>query len=235
MHRFTLLNPIINCEDEPVLVIRKFPKRPYTTEELIGLGVMTPEIADYLSNAWNKGSLIVCGAPSAGKSTVLNWLKEFIPQNDKATLIVQETDELTKYKNRNTIYLHSIVGNSESEVSYGLDDLTIAGLTLDVGYCIISEIKGKEARYLTNASFTGLVCGGTIHSNSADHALDKIVDYALMGNNVEYTKTEILEMLDSFKTIIFMKDFKVAEIDEVVGFDENTGKIDYKPVYRLNV
>lgn len=41
-------------------------------------------------------------------------------------------------------------------------------------------------------------------------------------------------MLSSFKTIAFMKDYKISEISETIGYNEKTGEIDYKPIYRLN-
>jgi pilus assembly protein CpaF len=230
--RFTLIHKILVQEESTVVVIRKFRKRPYTTEELLEMEVMPPEIAEYLEGAWDRGSLLVCGAPSGGKSTILNWLKEFIPTS-RATLVIQEADELTRYNNNNMLFLHKVDGSKESDSGYNLADLTIAGLTLDVSYCLIGEIKGKEARYLMNASYTGLTCGGTIHSNCAENAVDKIVDYSLMGDS-SYTKKELLEMLSSFKTIIFMKNFKVSEIDEIVGFNTETGRMEYSPIYRFS-
>lgn len=233
--RFTLFHGVLTQDGKPKVVIRKFPKRPYTTEEMINMNVLTPEIADYLKEAWNKGGILICGAPSGGKSTTLNWLKEFIPC-EYGTFIVQESDLLVPSKEgENVLYLHQFDGGVESAVQYHLGELTRAGLTSDIRYIIIEETKDKEARYLLNASYTGLICGTTLHSNSSEQGIDKMVDYALMGDS-DYSKRELLEMFASgFKTIVFLKDFKVTEISEVVDYNEKTGKIEYEPIFRLSV
>ena len=129
------------------------------------------------------------------------------------------------------IFLHSIEGSNESEVKYTLKELSIAGLTMDVEYFIIGEIKGAEACYLLNASYTGQTCAGTIHANDSENAIDKLVDYALDAGT--YTKSELMRMMTCFKTVVFMKDFKVQKISEVTGVDNSgaTSVLKYKTLY----
>ena len=96
-------------------------------------------------------------------------------------------------------------------------------------YIIIGEIKGEEAAYLMNASYTGHICWCSVHGVNSKEALDKLADYATY--NTSYSKTEIMNMLQYIETVVFLKDYKVAEISEVSGFDHSTGRIEYRQVF----
>ncbi len=230
--RFTLITPFLTTSGKYKLIIRKVPKDFYSMDDLVREEMMDESIKNYLCEAWNRGSILICGANSSGKTTLLNALKEEIP-HDKSVLVIQQAEELTTREHGghpDMIFLHSIEGTTESDVHYDLKELSIAGLTCDVDYFIIGEVKGAEANYLLNASYTGHTCGATIHSGSSQTALDKLVDYALYTGS--YTKPELMAMMTCFKTVVFMEDFKVTEISEVVGKKEN--EIEYRTMYDRN-
>lgn len=71
------------------------------------------------------------------------------------------------------MFMHSLSNTDESKAKYDLKNISIAGLTMDVDFFIIGEIKGEEARYLLNAAYTGQLCAATIHAPSAPKAIDK--------------------------------------------------------------
>ena len=226
--RFTLITPLLTTDANYELIIRKVPKDFSLLDELCEKKkMMPPEVCEYVKESWKRGSVLICGANSSGKTTLLNALKEEIP-HDKSVLVAQQAEELTTHTHPDMIFLHTFEGRGDSEVAYNLLDLSIAGLTMDIEYFIIGEIKGAEASALLNASYTGHICGATIHANSSSTALDKLTDYALMGS--KYTKEEFMKMLTTFKTVIFMKDFEVAEISEVMAYEN--GEIKYRPIYR---
>ena len=228
--RFTLVTPFLTTKGNYELIIRKVPKNFYSMDNLVTEGMMSEDIKDMLIEAWKKGSILICGANSSGKTTILNALKEEIP-HDKSVLVIQQAEELSTKDHPDMIFLHSIEGSNESEVKYTLKELSIAGLTMDVEYFIIGEIKGAEACYLLNASYTGQTCAGTIHANDSENAIDKLVDYALDAGT--YTKSELMRMMTCFKTVVFMKDFKVQKISEVTGVDNSgaTSVLKYKTLY----
>lgn len=217
--RFTLLTPFLTSDNEYKLIIRKVPKDFPEMDDLVALGMMSNETKEYLKNAWQRGGVIISGAPSSGKTTLMNALKEYIPA-EKGTLVIQQAEELTQKNHPDMMFIHSIEGRDESETKYDLRDLTEAGLTMDMGAILIGETKGKEARFLMNASYTGMLCGTTVHSTGCETAVDKIVDYALYDN--EYSKRELMQMMTGFKTTVFVKDFKVTEISEIVGCENGT-------------
>ena len=171
--RFTLVTPYLTTNENYELIIRKVPKNFPELEDLSedDPGMLSPQIANYLKERLRSGSMLICGANSSGKTTILNALKEKIPA-DKSVLVLQQAEELTTKNHPDMIFLHSVEGNGESDTRYDLKDLSIAGLTMDIDYFIIGETKGAEAAYLLNASYTGHICATTIHAYSSQSALE---------------------------------------------------------------
>ncbi len=226
--RFTLSMPLVNTYDAPYLCIRKVPKNFPELSALVKKDMLSEGLAKELVERFRNGSTLICGSNSSGKTTILNALKETIP-DDMSVLVVQQADELTNKFHPDMLFMHSLPALGESSVSYELKDISIAGLTMDIDFFIIGEIKGNEAMYLLNAAYTGQLCAATIHAPAADKALDKAVDYSIQEG--KYTKQELMKMLSCFHTVIFMKKYKVNQVYEVVGWNEEKNSIDYKVIY----
>lgn len=225
--RFTLSMPLVNTYSEPYLCIRKVPKKFPMMNELIEKEMLSRETAELLIQRFRQGSTLICGGNSSGKTTLLNALKETLPDNI-AILITQQADELTTRFHPDTMFLHSLPGNTESMVTYDLQHISIAGLTMDVDFFIIGEVKGAEALYLLNAAYTGQICAATIHAPSADRAPDKLVDYAMYESR--YSRDELMKMMDCFQTLIFMEHYKVKEIFACNGWNAKYKKLEFERI-----
>ena len=227
IQRFTVCMPIVNTYDEPYLCIRKVPRSFPLLNDLVEKGMLDEKSARILTLRFRMGSTLICGGNSSGKTTLLNALKETIP-DDTAVMIVQQADELTTMFHPDMMFLHSVPTSTESMASYDLEHISIAGLTMDVDFFIVGEIKGAEALYVINAACTGQICAGTIHSTSAMRAPDKLVDYAMYESR--YSRNELMRMMDCFKTLIFMKDYKVANVYACKGWNEERRELDYERI-----
>lgn len=225
--RFTLSMPLVNTYSEPYLCIRKVPKTFPLMGELIQKKMLDRDTAELLIQRFRMGSTLICGGNSSGKTTLLNALKETLP-DDVAILITQQADELTTRFHPDTMFLHSLPGTTESQVNYDLRHISIAGLTMDVDFFIIGEVKGAEALYLLNAAYTGQICAATIHAPSADRAPDKLVDYAMYGSR--YTRDELMKMMECFQTIIFMEHYKVKEIFACKGWNLERRQLNFERI-----
>lgn len=226
--RFTISMPLLNAGQEPYLCIRKIPRKFPGMKELVQRGVLTRDLAELLVMRFGQGSTLICGGNSSGKTTLLNALKETLPDHI-AVLVSQQAEELTTELHPDMMFLHSLPGTGESQIHYDLKDISIAGLTMDVDFFIIGEVKGGEALYLLNAAYTGQLCAATIHAPSADKAPDKLVDYAL--NDSRYSRDELMRMLDCFHTLIFMQDYHVQQIFACEGWDAGEHKLIMKKLY----
>ncbi len=226
--RFTVSMPLVNSQSSPYLCIRKVPKHFPLISELVDAKMMNRETAEMLVERFREGSMLICGGNSSGKTTLLNALKETLP-DDVAILVAQQADELTTRFHPDMMFMHSLPGNSESQVNYDLKNISIAGLTMDVDYYLIGEVKGAEALYLLNAACTGQNCAATIHSTSAERAVDKLVDYAMYESR--YGRNELMRMMDCFKTVVFMKGYKVEQVYFCRGWNEERRELEYDKVF----
>ncbi len=226
--RFTVSMPLVNTYHEPYLCIRKVPRNFPEMRELIQRSMLSEDTAKLLIQRFREGSMLICGGNSSGKTTLLNALKETLPDN-MAVLVAQQADELTTKAHPDMMFLHSLPGSSESQVSYDLKDISVAGLTMDVDFFIIGEIKGAEALYLLNAAYTGQICAATIHAPSAARAVNKLVDYAMYESR--YLRDELMKMMDCFTTLVFMEHYKVKQICTLKGWDAQKHEMLYERIF----
>ena len=225
--RFTISMPLVNTYSEPYLCIRKVPKNFPQMQQLIECEMLDRESAELLIQQFRKGSTLICGGNSSGKTTLLNALKETLPDN-VAILVVQQADELTTKFHPDMMFLHSLPGSGESQISYDLEHISIAGLTMDIDFFIIGEVKGAEALYLLNAAYTGQICAATIHAPSADRAPNKLVDYAMY--NSRYARDELMKMMDCFQTLVYMEHYKVKQIFIGEGWCEEKRDLTFRRI-----
>jgi pilus assembly protein CpaF len=225
--RFTVSMPLVNTYGEPYLCIRKVPRDFPKMNELIKRNMLERSTAELLTLRFRQGSTLICGGNSSGKTTLLNALKETLP-DDMAILVTQQADELTTKFHPDMMFLHSLPRSSERQVSYDLKHISIAGLTMDVDFFIVGEVKGAEALYLLNAAYTGQICAATIHAPSADKAPNKLVDYAMYDSR--YTRNELMKMMDCFSTLIFMDHYKVCQVYISRGWNEAKQDLMYERI-----
>ncbi|MCD8379531.1 MAG: Flp pilus assembly complex ATPase component TadA [Lachnospiraceae bacterium] len=210
--RFNISQSIINSVDTPYLHIRKIPKKKHSLEDLTELGMLTQKHAEYLRRQLQKGYILIAGKGASGKTTLLNALLDEIPR-DKSVLVVQENEELFSRVHPDMMFQHVLEQRGESKVRYGLKELSINALLLDLDYIVIGEIKGGEALYFLNAAFTGHLGLATVHGQSGEAALYKLADYVKYES--DYSQDEIKKMLGCISTVCYMRDFKLWTITEV--------------------
>lgn len=228
--RFNISTEYINSNDLPLLQIRKIPKKKYTKEQLIELGLFTNEQNDYLIKKLEEGNLILfTGKGASGKTTMINYLIDQI-SHQKSGLAIQENDELFSDTHPEMIFQHVVTNKGEGKIQYLLKDLAVNGLLLDLDWFIIGEIKGGEAMYLMVAANTGHQCMASVHGNSAIEAMDKLIDYMIWESR--YSKEELCSMFKHMDiTIGYCKDFKLAEITNIKGYDEEKKEFKYHKVF----
>ena len=228
--RFNISTEYVNSNDLPLLQIRKIPKKKYTKEQLIELGLFTNEQNDYLIKKLEEGNLILfTGKGASGKTTMINYLIDQI-SHQKSGLAIQENDELFSDTHPEMIFQHVVTNKGEGKIQYLLKDLAVNGLLIDLDWFIIGEIKGGEAMYLMVAANTGHQCMASVHGNSAIEAMDKLIDY--MTWESRYSKEELCSMFKHMDiTIGYCKDFKLAEITNIKGYDEEKKEFKYHKVF----
>lgn len=231
--RFNITGGYINSTEGPYVCIRKILKNKKTFESLIqtdpkNKNLIPAELSEYLQvQARESTGIIFTGKGASGKTTLMNAMLDKIPEN-KAALVIQEADEL--FSNHPEMMFQHVVDNrNESKVKYELKDEATNGLLTDLDYFIIGEIKGDEAAYFMNAAYTGHKCWASVHGVNSQEAMIKLSDY--IQHATDYSKTDVLHMLRYMKVVIFMKDYRIDEISEIVGVKED-GELKYNLVFK---
>lgn len=229
--RFNICLADINSTETPYLHIRKVPKKKTTLKDLKNAGMLDDKIIMYLLDKVQTSRGLVFAGPSAsGKTTLMNALLDYIPK-DKSILCIQESEELFSDIHPNAYFQHIVKRRNETLI--GLSELGQNGLLCDSGYFIIGECKGAEVRDLLRASNTGHKCWCSVHAQNSRETISRLADYVKYG--ADYSFKEAERMLKDLEVIVYIQDFKVTEISEIIGYDEDKQRILYKPIYRRNL
>ena len=81
-----------------------------------------------------------------------------------------------------------------------------------------------------NAIYTGHQCWASCHGASSTKAINKLADYVKYES--DYSKEDCLKMLEELDVVVFMKNFKIYEISEVVGWDDQKHDLEYKTIFK---
>lgn len=218
--------------DGPAVTIRKFPE-PITMEKLIGYGSITEEAAGFLRILVQSGyNIFVSGGTNSGKSTFLNALSAFIPQEervitieDSAELKIQQVDNLVRMEARNA--------NSEGEGQVTIRDLIRAALRMNPSRIIVGEVRSGEAFDLLTAFNTGHSGMGTGHANSPQDMLSRLESMVLMAADLPLPaiRTQICAAIDILVHLGRLRDRsrRVLAIAEIAGMDR--GEIRLNPLF----
>lgn len=218
----------------PTLTIRKFPSHPLTMEELISRESISAEAADFLKQAVQaKYNIFISGGTGSGKTTFLNALSGWIPQ-DERIITIEDSAELQIRQVDNLVSLETRNANTEGKGQIAMRDLIRASLRMRPNRIIVGEVRGGEALEMLQAMNTGHDGSlSTGHSNSGKDMLSRLETMVLMGASlpVQVIRSQIASALDLLVHLSRMRDGsrRVVEIAEVTGIRE--GNIEIAPLF----
>jgi len=180
----------------PTLTIRKFSRDPYTIDDLIDFETLTPEAAQFLS-ACVRGKLnaLISGGTGTGKTTTLNALSAFVP-NDERIVTIEDAAEL-QLQQSHVITLEARPANIEGEGEIRIRELVRNALRMRPDRIIVGEVRGPETLDMLQAMNTGHEGSlTTIHANSPRDALSRLETLVLTAG-VELPHRAIREQISS--------------------------------------
>ena len=208
----------------PCLTIRKFAKDPFTVEQLIDFGTLTPGAVLFMEAAVkSKFNIIISGGTGSGKTTLLNVLSQFIP-NDDRIITIENAAEL-QLRQDHVVTLESRPPNIEGRGEVTIRQLVINTLRMRPDRIIVGEIRGEESLDMLQAMNTGHDGSlTTAHSNAPRDTLARVETMALMAGMdlpVRAIREQIASAIDLIIHQSRMQDGtrKVVSITEVVGME----------------
>lgn len=164
----------------PIITIRLFSKVPYSMEDLIGFGTLTPEIAEFLEICVKaRLNVLISGGTGSGKTTTLNVLSGYIP-NDERILTIENAAEL-QLQQEHVISLESRMPNIEGKGEVTIRELVVNSLRMRPDRIVVGEVRSGEALDMLQAMNTGHDGSlTTCHSNSPRDTLARLETMVLM-------------------------------------------------------
>lgn len=217
----------------PALIIRKFPSRHYTVDDLIARGTMTQPLADLLAEQIRNGkTVLISGGTATGKTTVLRVLANAIP-DDQRIVVIEDTSEL-HIKKPNMLAAECQTDTFKASVNF--DDLLKSALRWRPDRIILGEVRGIEARTLLDSLNTGHAGSlATIHANSAEKALHRFANL-VMRNHAQSTfvdtEAEIAEAVDLIVHVERLPGRRVIrEVLALRGYDRDAKQFQIESVF----
>jgi pilus assembly protein CpaF len=210
--------------DGACVTIRKFSADPYQAEDLISFGTMTRQTVDLL-DACVRGRLniLVSGGTGAGKTTTLNVLSSFLP-DDERIITIEDSAEL-RLQQPHVVRLESRPPNIEQRGEVTIRDLVRNALRMRPDRIVVGEVRGGEALDMMQAMNTGHDGSiSTVHSNSPRDALSRLETMAMM-SGMDLGIRAIREQIASAIQVIVhqarMKDGirRITHVTEIVGME----------------
>ena len=139
----------------PIVTIRRFPDNPITMETLISFNSITREAAEFLKSLVEaKYNIFISGGTGSGKTTFLNALSQYIPE-DERVITIEDSAELRLLNVKNLVRLETRAKNNEGCVPIDVRDLIRAALRMRPDRVVVGEVRGAEAIDMLQAMNTG--------------------------------------------------------------------------------
>jgi pilus assembly protein CpaF len=212
--------------DGSLLTIRKFSKDPFTDRDLISFGTITHQVRDFLTACIvGRRNTIISGGTGSGKTTTLNVLSSFLP-DDERIITIEDAAEL-QLRQRHVLRLESRPANVEGRGEITIRDLVRNTLRMRPDRIIVGEVRDGAALDMLQAMNTGHDGSiTTVHANSPRDSVARLETMVLMAG-VDLPVRAIREQVASAVDLIVqqsrLKDGtrRITAVTEVIGMESD--------------
>ena len=210
----------------PVMSIRRYGKKILSTEDLLRNETFTTGMLDFLSGCVEaRLNIVISGGSGSGKTTMLNTLSRFIPEEERIVTI-EDTAELQLQQNH-VVRLETRPANIEGAGAITQRDLVINTLRMRPDRIIVGESRGPEALDMLQAMNTGHDGSmTTVHANSPRDAFSRLETMVMMASQHVPDKVIRQQLASAINIVLHTARLsdgtrKVTGIAEVVGVEHD--------------
>ncbi len=215
--------------DGPALSIRRFGRHVVTSDEMIQWKTMSPGMLRFLACcAQAKVSILISGGTGSGKTTTLNALSRFIPEEERI-ITIEDTAEL-QLQQRHVVKFETRPSNLNKEGGVNQRQLLRTALRMRPDRIIIGECRGAEALDMLQAMNTGVEGSmTTIHANTPRDAFSRLESMMLMADVEIPSRVLVQQLGNAIKLVMQVARLqdgsrKITTIAEVMGVEDNRVK-----------
>ena len=221
----------------PTLTIRKFPYRKMLVDDLVARGALTRTVAEFLrAIVLGRRNILISGGTGTGKTTLLNCLSDFIPDQERIVTI-EDTAELQLAK-EHVVRMETKEANVEGAGQYSIRDLVRNALRMRPDRIVVGECRGPEALDMLQAMNTGHDGSlTTIHANTAADVLRRLEVLVQMAADLPVSSIH-QQIGSAIDIIVQLKRLRngrrvISQIAECTGVNPRTGTIEIRDLYLL--
>lgn len=211
----------------PCITIRKFRKDPLKVEDLIRFGSFPPEFGELIrACVYAHLNIIVSGGTGSGKTTMLNVLSSFIPEDDRV-LTIEDAAEL-QLQQPHVVRLEKRPANIEGKGEISIRDLVVNSLRMRPDRIVVGECRSGETLDMLQAMNTGHDGSlTTIHANSSRDAINRIETLVLMSGvdlPLRAIRQQIAAAVDVIIQVARLRDGsrRTIQMSEILGMEGET-------------
>lgn len=223
----------------PTLSIRRFTRRALLFEDMVQLGSLAPEMADFLAMAVRgRLNMVVSGGTGAGKTTMLNCISRFVPVTERV-ITIEQTAEL-QLQQPDVVSLEWRPANVEGRGEISQRDLLKNSLRMRPDRIIVGECRGGEVLDMLQAMNTGHDGSmSTVHANDTRDALDRLELMVALGGVELPTLIARQYIASAIHILVHITrlstgERKVMRISELCGCRDGVYSIEDIFVYRMS-
>jgi pilus assembly protein CpaF len=220
--------------DGPCLSIRRFGRHVITQDEMLQFKTLTPAMLRFLSACVQcKITVMISGGTGSGKTTMLNALSRFIPEEERI-ITIEDTAEL-QLQQRHVVKFETRPPNLNKEGGINQRMLLRTALRMRPDRIIVGECRGAEALDMLQAMNTGVEGSmSTVHANSPKDAFSRLETMVMMAD-LEIPARVISQQLSSaIKLVVQVSRLqdgtrKILSISEVLGVHDE--KVELQEIF----
>jgi pilus assembly protein CpaF len=220
--------------DGPCLSIRRFGRHVITQDEMVQYKTLTPGILRFLSACVQcKITVLISGGTGSGKTTMLNALSRFIPEEERI-ITIEDTAEL-QLQQRHVIKFETRPPNLNKEGGINQRILLRTALRMRPDRIIVGECRGAEALDMLQAMNTGVEGSmSTVHANTPRDAFSRLETMVMMADLEIPTRVILQQLASAIKLVVQVSRLqdgtrKVLSVSEVLGVKDE--KVDLQEIF----